>query len=265
MGLLSRDGDPSYPDLRDRVAIVTGADRRNGIGAAVCRALARQGCHLLFTSFAAADRARVHDRDDAGPAALARELSELGVRAERLEIDLARLEAPAEVLERARHGLGPPSILINNAAHSARDGYRGLDAEILDAHHAVNVRATALLSVGFARGFAAGQGGRIVNLVSGQGLGPMPGELAYAASKGAIEAFTRTLAHEVAPLGITVNAVDPGATDTGWMDEELRARLAAASPRKRVGTPEDAARLIAFLASAAGAWISGQVLHSRGG
>ena len=72
-------------------------------------------------------------------------------------------------------------------------------------------------------GMAAGPGGRIINLSSGQGVGPMPTELAYAATKGAIEAFTTSLAAGVAPKGITVNAIDPGATDTGWMTEELKA------------------------------------------
>ena len=92
----------------------------------------------------------------------------------------------------------------------------------------------------------------------------MPGELAYAASKGAISAFTRSLAKEVGSKGITVNAVDPGPTDTGWMSAELKGRLAGQNAMCRVGFPEDAARLIVFLASAAAEWISGEVIHARG-
>jgi 3-oxoacyl-[acyl-carrier protein] reductase len=88
--------------------------------------------------------------------------------------------------------------------------------------------------------------------------------LAYAASKGAISAFTRSLAKEVGLKGITVNAVDPGPTDTGWMSEELKGRLAGQNAMCRVGLPEDAARLIVFLASAAAGWISGEVIHARG-
>ena len=95
-----------------------------------------------------------------------------------------------------------------------------------------------LLSVLLAR---AGRPGRIVNLVSGQFLGPMPGELAYTASKGALEAFTRQLAAEVAHLGITVNAVGPGPNDTGWIDDDIRAELLPRFPMGRLGRPEDAA------------------------
>src|SRR5215204_4589980 len=110
-----------------------------------------------------------------------------------------------------------------------------------------------------------GSGGRIVNFSSGQSLGPMPGELAYVATKGAIEAFTRTLAAEVGNKGITVNAVNPGPTDTGWMTEELKREIAPRFPSGRIGQPEDAAKLVAFLAGDEAAWITGQVIHSEGG
>jgi 3-oxoacyl-[acyl-carrier protein] reductase len=93
----------------------------------------------------------------------------------------------------------------------------------------------------------------------------MPGELAYAATKGAVEAFTRSLSAEVAPRGITVNAVDPGITDTGWIPPSLKEKWENDSPMGRLGVPLDAARLIRFLASEDGGWITGQVLHSRGG
>jgi 3-oxoacyl-[acyl-carrier protein] reductase len=189
----------------------------------------------------------------------------VGVRAETMEVDLSLLESPERLLDMVAARLGPPWVLVNNAAYSTRDGYEALDAATLDAHYAVNLRATALLSVEFARRFGGGSGGRIVNLTSGQSLGPMPGELAYAATKGAIEAFTRTLATEVGQKGITVNSVNPGPTDTGWMADELRRELSGRFPAGRVGEPEDAARLVTFLASEEAAWITGQVIHSEGG
>lgn len=251
--------------LSGRVALVTGVGRRRGIGAAICRALAARGADIAFSYWKPYDRKMPWESDEGGAEALLGELRSMGVRAEGIEVDLSLPDSPERLLDAVAERLGPPSILVNNAAHSTRDGYEHLDAATLDAHYAVNLRATALLSVEFARRYTGGPGGRVINLTSGQSLGPMVGELAYAATKGAIEAFTVTLAAEVGHKGITVNAVNPGPTDTGWMTEELKEELAAKFPSGRVGQPEDAARLVAFLASEEGAWISGQVLHSEGG
>ncbi len=251
--------------LQGRIAIVTGASRRIGIGAAICRALAADGADIFFTHWRAFDRTQPCGWDEDGPTILQEELRALGIRCENMEIDLSKAEAPMHILDAVEARLGQPSILVNNAAYSTRDGYEALNAETLDAHYAVNMRGPMLLSVGFARRFSKNRGGRIINLTSGQSLGPMPGELAYIATKGAIEAFTVTLSAEVAARGITVNAVDPGATDSGWMTEEIKRELLARSPMGRLGQPQDAARLVAFLASEAGEWITGQVIHSRGG
>ncbi len=259
--------DPAVANtgLRGRVALVTGVGRRRGIGSAICRALAARGADVVFSHWKPYDRAAPMPPDEDEPGALLEELRATGVRAEGVEIDLSRPDSPERLLDAAASLLGAPSILVNAAAHSVRDGFEALDAETLDAHHAVNVRATGLLSVHFARRYQGGSEGRIVNFSSGQSLGPMIGELAYAASKGAIEAFTRTLAAEVGHKGITVNAINPGPTDTGWMTEELREALAAKFPSGRVGEPEDAARLVAFLAGDEAAWITGQIIHSEGG
>jgi 3-oxoacyl-[acyl-carrier protein] reductase len=251
--------------LRRRVALVTGASRRRGIGTAICRALAAKGADVFFTHWVPFDRTQPVGEDPEAPAALREEMRGMGVQAEGMEINLSHPDSPERLLDAVAERLGPPSILVNNAAYSTRDGFERLDAESLDAHYAVNLRATALLSVGFARRYPGGPGGRIVNLTSGQSLGPMPEELAYAATKGAIEAFTVTLAVEVGHKGVTVNAVNPGPTDTGWMTEELKRELAAKFPARRVGEPEDAARLVAFLASDEARWITGQIIHSEGG
>jgi len=261
---IQRSSNPTA-DLRGRVALVTGVGRRRGIGSAVCRALAARGADVVFSYWKAYDRAAPMASDEDEPEVLLEELRAAGVRAGAVEIDLSRPDCAERLLDATANLLGPPSILVNAAAHSVRDGFEALDAETLDAHHAVNLRATALLSVHFARRYQGGAGGRILNFSSGQSLGPMVGELAYAASKGAIEAFTQTLAAEVGHKGITVNAVNPGPTDTGWMTYELKGQLAAKSPFGRVGEPEDAARLVAFLATDEAAWITGQIIHSEGG
>lgn len=252
-----------YHDLAGKIALVTGVSRGQGIGAAICRHLAAQGCHIFFSSWRAFDDAQGY-ADPVGPDELVTGLRAQGVQADQLAIDLSEQDAPRRLLDAATNALGQPTILVNNAAYGVEDGYQALDAATLDAHYAVNVRAMALLSVEVARRHPQGQAGRIINLTSGQGLGAMPGELAYAATKGAVDAFTRTLAHEVAHLGITVNAVDPGSTDTGWMSDEVKAQEAARMATGRVGVPDDAARLVTFLASAEAAWITGQIMHSRG-
>ena len=251
--------------LHGKVALVTGVGRRRGIGSAICRALAEKGADVFFTYWRSYDRNVSRDSDEDGPEDLREELRGMGVRAERMEVDLSLPDSPERLLDAVAERFGPPSILVNNAAYSTRDGFEKLDAATLDAHYTVNLRATALLSVGFARRYPGGPGGRIINLTSGQSLGPMPGELAYAATKGAIEAFTVTLAAEVGHKGITVNAVNPGPTDTGWMTEELKRELAARFPAGRVGEAEDAARLVAFLAGDEARRITGQIIHSEGG
>jgi len=121
-----------------------------------------------------------------------------------------------------------------------------------------------LLCVEFVRAFPAKGLGRIVNLTSGQGIGPLPKELAYAATKGGVESFTLSMSAAVASRGITVNAVDPGPTDTGWMSAGLRESLRSTAPMGRLGTPQDAARIITFLASKQAGWVTGQVIRSRG-
>ena len=255
-----------YPDLKGKFALITGASRRNGIGAATCRELAMQGTNILFTTWKAFDRDQPHGADENGPIALEEALLGLGVQVRHLEIDLAHPDSAEQVLDVAQEWLSLPDILVNNAAYSTHDGFERLDAVTLDAHYAVNMRATFLLAAELARrAKAMGRfSGRIVSLSSGQNWGPMPGELAYAATKGAIEAFTLSLAAELAPLGITVNAVDPGATDTGWMTGQMRRKWAVPSGVPKFNQPEDAARVICFLASDVARHVTGQVIHARG-
>lgn len=251
------------PKLQGRIAIVTGATRAIGIGAAICKALAAEGADIFFTHYRPYDTA-IYGANDS-PAALEGQLRAMGVRAGSLEVDLSQPEAYRTVLDTAEAALGAPSILVNNAAYSTNDGYKALDAAGLDAHYQVNVRSTLLLSVEFARRFTAGSGGRIICMTSGQGVCPMPGELAYVASNGAIEAFVMSVAPDIGPLGITINAVDPGPTDTGWMSSELQKALLPRFPLGRIGRPDDAARLVAFLASDDAQWITGQTVRSKGG
>lgn len=240
------------------IALVTGISNHTGIGAAICRKLAQQETDIFFTHWQA---------EPDFPERFRSEIMDLGVRCEFFEVDLAQRDAEAVILAHVTSAIGFPNILINNAAHSIDSNYVDLTGTILDDHYMVNMRATFLLSTEFAKGFqqTGRNDGRIINLTSGQEQGPMPGNLAYAATKGAISAFTSSLSAEVAELGITVNAVNPGPTDTNWMDDEIRDYLRPKFGLGRIGKPEDAANLIAFLASEEGGWITGQVIHSEGG
>lgn len=255
--------------MNNTITLVTGCSRKAGIGAAIARALARDGFDVFITYFRPYDHVSgLADRADE-PEALLADLKEMGIRADSLELDLSDPDAPRRLFDHVETALGTVRVLVNNATYSMRDGIENLTADLLDKHYAVNVRGMALLCAEFVRRYKTHPDedtyGRIINLSSGQSVGPMPGELAYVATKGAVEAFTVSLSAEVASLGITVNAIDPGCTDTGWIPPDLKSKWEAESPMGRVGTPDDAARLIAFLASPQSAWITGQVIHSRGG
>ncbi|WP_285766680.1 SDR family oxidoreductase [Peribacillus sp. SI8-4] len=251
--------------LKGKIAIITGVSRLKGIGAAICQELAESGYHIFFTYWTEYDYKMPWGIESGEPMKLQEALLKKGIKVSSMELDLTQTHAPELLLNEVSHQLGHPDILINNAAYSTNNDYSNITAEELDRHYMVNVRATALLSSKFAQRFEKKSGGRIVNLTSGQFKGPMPGELAYATTKGAVDALTITLSAELAPLGITVNAVNPGPTDTGWMTEEIKNALKPMFPFGRIGKPRDIANTIKFLVSEEADWITGQIIHSEGG
>ncbi|MCM3095582.1 SDR family oxidoreductase [Priestia megaterium] len=253
--------------LINKIAIVTGASRAKGIGTEICRELAREGADIFFTHWSKYDRLMdyFNENDFKWSKHLMEEIRSLGVRCESMELDLSQPDAPRKLLDEVQNKLGSPSILVNNATHSVDVDFRSIDADMLDAHYNVNIRGTCLLAVEFARLIEGKHGGRIINMVSGQDKSPEPGNLAYVATKGAVSTFTKSVAIELAPLKITVNAVDPGPTNTGWMSSELKEELLQKFPMGRLGEPRDAAKLVIFLASEESEWITGQIIHSDGG
>jgi 3-oxoacyl-[acyl-carrier protein] reductase len=250
--------------LAGRGALVTGVSRRIGIGWAIARRLAADGAAVYVTGWRAHDAAQPWGEDAEDPvAALRAAVPEAAIHAG--EHDLADPGAPERCVADAAAVLGHVDVLVANHAHSSARALGELDAAELDRALAVNVRATLLLVQAFAAGHDGRPGGRVITMTSGQHRGPMPGELPYVAGKGALHQLTPSLAAALAPRAITVNCVDPGATDTGYAGAELRAAVLAREPMGRWGEPDDAARLIAFLASDAARWITGQVIASTGG
>jgi 3-oxoacyl-[acyl-carrier protein] reductase len=224
---------------------VTGVSRRAGIGAAIAHELATAGATVVAAGFRAYDE--LESSWGAG------ESVDVGV-----VLDLGTADGPARLFDDTVRRHGRVDVLVNNAAHWEAGSLEQTDAAQLDRHWTVNLRAAVLLCREFARRLPAGASGRIVNVTSGQGHEPMPGEIAYVVTKAGLDALTRTIAAELAHRAISVNAVDPGPTNTGWMSAEIEERLRAAG---RLAVAADTARLVRYLASDAASGVTGRVIR----
>ena len=206
--------------------------------------------------------------DSEMPQALLDELASLGVRSAATEIDLSAPDAPQALLDTTERDLGRPSILVNNATVSRQTDLQSLTSDDLDAHYAVNLRATALLCVEMARRHPTEQSGRIVNITSIVGVTGNPGQANYAAAKAGLIGMSKALAQEVAARGVTVNCVAPGFIDTAMtqaLDDRQREALLGRIPSARLGTGEDIGAAVVYLASSEASYVTGQTLHVNGG
>jgi NAD(P)-dependent dehydrogenase (short-subunit alcohol dehydrogenase family) len=247
-------------DLSGRNALVTGVSRRIGIGHAITRRLLDAGAQVFIQGWTPHDATQTWGAEPGGMSRVAADLGGLPFA----EADFADADAPARVVAMASDALGPLDILVVNHARSGHGRLPELTSQEIDSFLHENVRATLLLVRDFAaRHDDARGGGRVVLMTSGQHLGPMSREVAYAVSKGALQQATATLADELAARRITVNTINPGPTDTGWgLAEEDPGEL---MPQGRWGEPDDAARLIAWLCSDDARWVTGQTINSEGG
>jgi 3-oxoacyl-[acyl-carrier protein] reductase len=231
-----------------RIALVTGVGRSIGIAAAVAAALRSDGWRVVTTGWQGYDE-RMPWGADAIPLA-------------DIEADLADSDAPTSLFGHVNRTIGTISALVCCHCESVDSTLLDTTVESFDRHFAINARATWLLIKAFAEQFTGiSDPGRIVAITSDHTAFNLP----YGASKGAMDRIVLAAAVELASLGITANVVNPGATDTGWMDRETADVVRARNLQSRVGMPADCANLVRFLCSAEGQWINGQVLYSDGG
>jgi 3-oxoacyl-[acyl-carrier protein] reductase len=270
------------PDLGGHVAIVTGAN--HGIGAATAEILAARGAAVMITFLRMLepadpgrnlpppyDDARAADAD-----AIVARIRAAGGRAVAIEADLTADGAPATIFDAAEEAFGPVDILVNNASGWVADSFRPTESDRIgrrlgavtpatfDRVFGVDARAAALMIAEFARRHIArgNTWGRIVGLTSGGGLG-FPEEVSYGAAKAAQENLTMSAALELGDLGVTANVVHPPVTDTGWVTPEVEALVRDAEDMFHVASPEDVARVIAYLVSDDAALITANVIHLR--
>ena len=235
-----------FPDLEGKVAVVTGASR--GVGVGIARYLGRQGMRLVLGA-----RSR-----EAGEA-FAAELSGSGVACAWVTADVATAEGAQCVFDEALERFGDIDVLVNNAAMLRSKGFLDLDEDAYAASFERNVRMVYGLSLRVARHMVERGRGSIVNISSVGGLRAHRGLAGYDASKGAVNALTQSMAVDLAPHGIRVNAVALGRMGPGAPEQ------IAGIPLQRHGTGDDAGAAVAFLASASAAYVTGQIVYVDGG
>lgn len=241
--------------LNDKVALVTGASR--GIGAAIAEQLGKAGATVVGTA-----------TSEAGAEKISARFAELGIRGAGKVLNVTDAESVANLLKEIGDEFGAPGILVNNAGIT-KDNLlmRMSDEEWFDVIN-TNLSSIYRLSKGVLRGMMKARWGRIINISSVVGAMGNPGQSNYAATKAGVSGFARSLAAEVGSRNITVNTVAPGFIDTDMtkvLPEEQKQQLLSRIPLGRLGAPEEIASVVVFLASEAGAYVSGETIHVNGG
>jgi 3-oxoacyl-[acyl-carrier protein] reductase len=281
------------PKLKDKVVLITGGN--HGIGAATARTFARQGARVFITYYRSGAPTppealqEILNTADGGfelytalqnqpVEPLLDEIRSMGVSCAAWKADLGDTKNIPELFDRCESSIGPVDVLVNNHTHCELetfdpdlvndDGFRIVltNAASIDRHFDVNTRAYVLLMQEFVLRYLdrGGKSGRIINL-STDAAHEHPANISYAASKHAIESYTRSAAAELGKYAITANIVAPGPTQTGYITPQSEGALVQETPLGRLGQPEDIADVIVFLASHQARWITGQLLYVGGG
>lgn len=262
--------------LENKVALITGANNPQGIGAATAFAFAREGAKVVLVYkkvFRPFDEAktgrngvdRYYAANAGGVELVERRLREMKADYLILESDISSEEAVKEIYGTLMARYGRIDVLVNNAAVDDENGLDTIEKitrQVIDDTFAVNVRGSLLMIREFVR--HRGEYGRIIN-ISTDAAQVFAGQIAYGASKATMEALTRSIAMEVGQYGITVNCVAPGPTQTGWIDDELEKAVLPLIPMGKLIQPEDIASTIMFLASKQARMLTGQVIKVSGG
>ena len=262
--------------LKDKVALITGTNNPQGIGATTALAFAREGAKVVLvykkvprpfdpekTGKNGVDRYYAANAGNADQ--VESKLREMSAEYLILESDISSEQTVQEIYEAALERFGKVDILVNNAATDDENGFDTIEKitqTVIDDTFGVNVRGSILMMREFIN--HRGDYGRIINL-STDAAQVFAGQITYGASKATLEALTRSIALEAAPYGITVNCVAPGPTQTGWIDEDFEKVVVPLIPMAQLIQPEDIAETILFLASRQARMLTGQVINVSGG
>jgi 3-oxoacyl-[acyl-carrier protein] reductase len=241
--------------LEGKIALVTGASR--GIGAAIADSLAVHGAFVIGTATSEPGAKAIEDR-----------FSSAGLEGVGRVLDVSSQQSVDALIKDCAEIRGAPTILVNNAGITRDNLLMRMKEEEWQAIMDTNLTSVYRMSKAVLRGMMKAKAGRIISVTSVVGATGNPGQTNYSAAKAGVAGFTRAMAREVASRGITVNTVAPGFIDTDMtrsLPEEQRERLIAEIPLSRLGTPEDIAAAVVFLASDDASYITGTEIHVNGG